>query len=87
MSLELSTLGRMTSYNVDEDRVILVGELKQAGGFASADTKLLNQLVPHLLKVADSIGISELSYRSDTEETPDANNAPVEVKICQTAYW
>lgn len=82
MSLELSTLSRMTlSYNVDEDRVILVGELKTGQVVSLVLTqRLLNQLVPHLLKVADSIGISEPSYRSDTEETPDANNAPVEVK-------
>ena len=52
MSLELSTLSRMTlSYNVDEDRVILVGELETGQVVSLVLTqRLLNQLVPHLLK-------------------------------------
>ena len=82
MSLELSTLSRMTlSYNVDEDRVILVGELKTGQVVSLVLTqRLLNQLVPHLLKAADSLRTSDASFGTDTKESLQGNNAPVQVK-------
>lgn len=82
MSLELSTLSRMTlSYNVDEDRVILVGELKTGQVVSLVLTqRLLNQLVPHLLKAADSLRTSDASFGGDTKESLQGSNAPVQVK-------
>ena len=82
MSLELSTLSRMTlSYNVDEDRVILAGELKTGHVVSLVLTqRLLNQLVPHLLKAADSLRTSDTTFGSDTKESLQGNNAPVQVR-------
>ena len=81
MSLELSTLSRMTlSYNVDEDRVILVGELETGQVVSLVLTqRLLNQLVPHLLKAADSLRTSDTSHGSDAKEALQGNNAPVQL--------
>ena len=81
MSLELSILSRMTlSYNVDEDRVILVGELETGQVVSLVLTqRLLNQLVPHLLKAADSLRTSDTSHGSDAKEALQGNNAPVQL--------
>ena len=81
MSLELSILSRMTlSYNVDEDRVILVGELETGQVVSLVLTqRLLNQLVPHLLKAADSLRTSDTSHGSYAKEALHGNNAPVQL--------
>ena len=82
MALELPTISRMSlSYNVDEDRVILVGELMTGQVVPLILTqRLLNQLVPHLLKAVDSLSASGPPAGSDLKETSQDNNAPVEVK-------